>query len=57
LTRIRDKDDWTEDQDFFGIGIAIWTTNTVERFNPAGADPTRRCGPRSPVGVSDAERL
>lgn len=46
LTRIRDKDDWpalalalqlecaiwTEDQDFFGIGIATWTTNTVERY-------------------------
>jgi predicted nucleic acid-binding protein len=46
LARIRDKDDWpalalalllecaiwTEDQDFFGIGIATWTTNTVERY-------------------------
>ena len=46
LARIRDKDDWaalalalqlecaiwTEDQDFFGIGIAIWSTNTVERY-------------------------
>jgi predicted nucleic acid-binding protein len=46
LARIRDKDDWpalalalalllecaiwTEDQDFFGIGIATWTTNTVQ---------------------------
>ena len=46
LARIRDKDDWpalalalqlecaiwTEDQDFFGIGIATWTTNTVVRY-------------------------
>jgi predicted nucleic acid-binding protein len=46
LARIPDKDDWpalalalqlecaiwTEDQDFFGIGIATWTTNTVERY-------------------------
>lgn len=46
LARIRDKDDWpalalalplecaiwTEDQDVFGIGIATWTTNTVERY-------------------------
>jgi predicted nucleic acid-binding protein len=46
LARIRDKDDWpalalalqlecaiwTEDQNFFGIGIATWTTNTVERY-------------------------
>ena len=46
MARIRDKDDWpalalalplecaiwTEDQDFFGIGIATWTTNTVERY-------------------------
>ncbi|MBE9173805.1 DNA-binding protein [Cyanobium sp. LEGE 06143] len=46
LARIRDQDDWpalalalqlecairTEDQDFFGIGIATWTTNTVERY-------------------------
>jgi hypothetical protein len=23
---------WTEDQDVFGIGIATWTTNTVERY-------------------------
>ena len=22
---------WTEDQDVFGIGIATWSTNTVER--------------------------
>jgi predicted nucleic acid-binding protein len=46
LARIRDKDDWpalalalqlecaiwTEDQDFFGTGIATWTTNTVDRY-------------------------
>ena len=23
---------WTEDQDFFGSGVATWTTATVERF-------------------------
>jgi len=23
---------WTEDQDFFGIGIAIWTTDRVELY-------------------------
>lgn len=23
---------WTEDQDFFGSGIAIWTTDRVELF-------------------------
>jgi predicted nucleic acid-binding protein len=46
LARIRDKDDWhalaralqlecaiwTEDQDFFGTGIATWTTSTMERY-------------------------
>ena len=23
---------WTEDQDFFGSGVAIWTTATVELY-------------------------
>jgi predicted nucleic acid-binding protein len=23
---------WTEDQDFFGSGIAVWTTDRVELF-------------------------
>jgi predicted nucleic acid-binding protein len=46
LARIREADDWaalalalhlecaiwTEDQDFFGTGIATWTSNTVERY-------------------------
>ena len=46
LARIRDPDDWsalalgmqlecaiwTEDQDYFGTGIATWTTNTVEIY-------------------------
>ena len=46
LIRIRDPNDWqalalalqlecaiwTEDQDFFGTGIATWTTNTVEIY-------------------------
>ena len=46
LARIRDPDDWpalalglqlecaiwTEDKDFFGTGIATWTTRTVERY-------------------------
>jgi predicted nucleic acid-binding protein len=25
-------DIWTEDQDFFGTGIGIWTTNRIEIF-------------------------
>jgi predicted nucleic acid-binding protein len=25
-------DVWTEDQDFFGTGIAVWTTNRIEIF-------------------------
>jgi predicted nucleic acid-binding protein len=46
LARIRDADDWpalalglqlecaiwTEDQDFFGTGVATWTSSTVERY-------------------------
>lgn len=46
LARIRDVDDWpalalglqlecaiwTEDRDFFGTGIATWTSSTVERY-------------------------
>ena len=46
LARIRDADDWpalalglqlecaiwTEDQDFFGTGVATWTSGTVERY-------------------------
>jgi predicted nucleic acid-binding protein len=46
LARIRDADDWPalalglqlecaiwmEDQDFFGTGIATWTSRTVERY-------------------------
>jgi len=46
LARVRDADDWpalalamrlecaiwTEDQDFFGTGVATWTTNTVELY-------------------------
>jgi hypothetical protein len=23
---------WTEDTDFFGIGVAVWTTNHIEIF-------------------------
>jgi hypothetical protein len=23
---------WTEDTDFFGIGVAVWTTNRIEIF-------------------------
>ena len=44
--RIRDPEDWptlalslqlecavwTEDQDFFGTGVATWTSSTVERY-------------------------
>lgn len=46
LARIRDPEDWptlalslqlecavwTEDQDFFGTGVATWTCATVERY-------------------------
>jgi predicted nucleic acid-binding protein len=46
LRRIRDPADWpalalalqlecaiwTEDQDFFGTGLATWTTATVQRY-------------------------
>ncbi len=46
LARIRDADDWpalalglqlecaiwTEDQDFFGTGVATWTSANVERY-------------------------
>lgn len=46
LARIRDADDWpalalglqlecaiwTEDQDFFGTGVATWTCSTIERY-------------------------
>jgi predicted nucleic acid-binding protein len=27
---------WTEDQDFFGVGVATWRTATVERYLRAG---------------------
>lgn len=23
---------WTEDEDFFGTGVAVWTTNRIEIF-------------------------
>jgi len=29
---------WTEDSDFFGTGIAVWTTNRVEIFLQAQAN-------------------
>jgi predicted nucleic acid-binding protein len=46
LARIRDADDWpalalglqlecaiwTEDKDFFGTGVATWTSSTIERY-------------------------
>jgi PIN domain len=28
---------WTEDADFFGTGVAVWTTNSVEIFLKAQA--------------------
>jgi hypothetical protein len=28
---------WTEDEDFFGTGIAVWTTNRIEIFLKAQA--------------------
>jgi predicted nucleic acid-binding protein len=30
---------WTEDADFFGTGIAVWTTNRVEIFLKGQATP------------------
>jgi predicted nucleic acid-binding protein len=30
---------WTEDADFFGTGVAVWTTNRVEIFLKAQAQP------------------
>jgi predicted nucleic acid-binding protein len=30
---------WTEDQDFFGTGIAVWTTDRVEIFLKSRAEP------------------
>ena len=33
---------WTEDRDFFGTGIAVWTTNRVEIFLKS------QVGPREP---------
>jgi predicted nucleic acid-binding protein len=29
---------WTEDQDFFGTGVAMWTTNRIEIFLKAQAE-------------------
>ena len=31
---------WTEDADFFGSGIAVWTTNRVEIFLKSQINPT-----------------
>ena len=31
---------WTEDADFFGTGIAVWTTNRIEIFLEAQIKPT-----------------
>jgi predicted nucleic acid-binding protein len=33
---------WTEDTDFFGTGIPVWTTNRVEIFPRAQPKPLRR---------------
>lgn len=55
---------WTEDEDFFGSGVATWTTATVEFFcaesdraarpvratSPAGYDPRTR-GSQARFGV------
>jgi predicted nucleic acid-binding protein len=30
---------WTEDRDFFGIGIAVWTTDRVEIFFKSQMEP------------------
>ena len=53
LIRVRDEKDWpvlasalalgcpiwTEDTDFFGCGVATWTTDRVERFLDATSEP------------------
>jgi len=33
---------WTEDTDFFGTGIAVWTTNRVEIFLRSQIDPSAK---------------
>jgi hypothetical protein len=33
---------WTEDQDFFGTGIPVWTTDRVEIFPKSRAEPPER---------------
>jgi predicted nucleic acid-binding protein len=30
---------WTEDTDFFGIGVTVWTTNRIEIFFKGQAQP------------------
>lgn len=30
---------WTEDTDFFGAGVAVWTTDRVELFLSANSEP------------------
>ncbi len=32
---------WTEDVDFFGSGVAIWTTSRIEIFLKAGTQPPK----------------
>jgi predicted nucleic acid-binding protein len=32
---------WTEDADFFGTGIAVWTTSRVEIFLKAQTQPPK----------------
>ena len=36
---------WTEDRDFFGTGIAVWTTNRIEIFLAAQIRPQTTEGP------------
>jgi hypothetical protein len=36
-------DIWTEDTDFFGTGVAVWTSDRVEIF-PERAVEIWRCG-------------
>ena len=31
---------WTEDKDFFGVGIPVWKTNTVEILLRSAAEPS-----------------
>jgi PIN domain len=51
-------DSWTEDQDFFGTGIAVWTTNRIEIFLKSQKKERKLNGssPRLKFGAVEAVR-